>query len=223
MPSLTLISHPLCPYVQRAAIALTEKNVSFTRRSIDLAAKPDWFLEVSPLGKVPVLLVESGGKTEPVFESAVILEYIEETQPHPAAPLARAQARSWIEFGSSILNSIAAFYNAPTDAALRAEAHKLSAMFARLEDALAAEPWFDGDRFSLVDTVFGPIFRYFDTFDAIADFGILRDKPKLSKWRNNLAVRPSNVAAVPTDYPARLMAFLAKRDSALSTRILHKA
>ena len=55
--ALKLISHKLCPYVQRAVIALTEKGVPFERIDIDLANKPDWFLKISPLGKVPVLLV----------------------------------------------------------------------------------------------------------------------------------------------------------------------
>ena len=48
-----LISHKLCPYVQRAVIALTEKGVAFERIDVDLANKPDWFLKVSPLGKPP--------------------------------------------------------------------------------------------------------------------------------------------------------------------------
>ena len=55
--ALKLISHKLCPYVQRAVIALTEKGVDFERIDIDLANKPDWFLKISPLGKTPVLLV----------------------------------------------------------------------------------------------------------------------------------------------------------------------
>lgn len=43
MPRLQLISHALCPYAQRAAIALAEKGVAFERIDIDLSAKPDWF------------------------------------------------------------------------------------------------------------------------------------------------------------------------------------
>src|ERR1700754_5068540 len=109
---LKLISHKLCPYVQRAVIALTEKGVPFDRIDIDLANKPDWFLAISPLGKTPVLQV--GDKA--IFESAVILEYLEETQPnplHPADPLTRAEHRAWIEFGSAILNDIWGLYSAP--------------------------------------------------------------------------------------------------------------
>src|ERR1700681_849049 len=103
---LKLISHKLCPYVQRAVIALTEKGMAFKRDDIDRANKPDWFLAISPLGKTPVLQV---GVTA-IFESAVILEYLEETQPkplHPADPLRRAEHRGWIEFGSTGLHDIA--------------------------------------------------------------------------------------------------------------------
>jgi glutathione S-transferase len=55
MPTYELVSHHLCPYVQRAAIVLTEKGVSFKRTLIDLDNKPDWFKAISPLGKVPLL------------------------------------------------------------------------------------------------------------------------------------------------------------------------
>ncbi len=54
---LKLISHKLCPYVQRAVISLTEKGTAFERIDVDLANKPDWFLAISPLGRTPVLQV----------------------------------------------------------------------------------------------------------------------------------------------------------------------
>src|SRR6201996_978762 len=179
--SLKLISHKLCPYVQRAVIALTEKGVAFGRIDIDLANKPDWFLKISPLGKPPVLQV---GETA-IFESAVILEYLEETEPkplHPADALRRAEHRGWIEFGSSVLTDVAGLYSAADEAAFKAKAAQLETRLARLEARVAASPWFDGETFSLVDTVFGPLFRYFDVFDEIGDFGILADKLKLARW-----------------------------------------
>jgi glutathione S-transferase len=212
---LKLISHKLCPYVQRAVIALSEKGVRFERIDIDLANKPDWFLAISPMGKTPVLQV---GDTA-IFESAVILEYLEETQPkplHPADPLMRAEHRGWIEFGSAVLSDIAGFYAAPDVASFAAKTAQLEARFARLERRVAASPWFDGDEFSLVDAVFGPIFRYFHVFDSIADFGILAGKPKLARWRKALAARPSVRSAVNADYPVLLRDFLNRRNSWLS-------
>jgi glutathione S-transferase len=181
---LKLISHKLCPYVQRAVIALTEKGVPFERIDIDLANKPDWFLKISPLGKTPVLVV--GDKA--IFESAVILEYLEETQARPLHP----------------------------EATFRAKITQLEQRFARLEERLVAAPWFGGEKFSLVDAVFGPVFRYFDTFDAIGDFGILSGKPKVARWRKNLAERPSVRSAVSADYPALLRDFIDRRQSWLS-------
>ncbi|HSF93881.1 MAG TPA: glutathione S-transferase family protein, partial [Thermohalobaculum sp.] len=161
MTHLTLVSHHLCPYVQRAAIALAEKQVPFERIYIDLAAKPDWFNAISPLGKVPLLKVSDPTLGQAVlFESAVILEYLEETQVHPlhsADPLQRARHRGWIEYGSAILGRIARFYSAMDGAALQAEARELGAMFGRVEAELGAGPWFAGARFGLVDAVYGPI------------------------------------------------------------------
>ncbi|NVN86121.1 MAG: glutathione S-transferase family protein [Rhodopseudomonas sp.] len=221
-PVLTLISHRLCPYVQRAVIALTEKGVPFERIDIDLANKPDWFLAISPLGKTPVLKV---GDTA-IFESAVILEYLEETQQHPlhpADPLARAEHRGWIEFGSAVLADIAGLYAAPDQAAFQAKAVQLEARFARLEARLAASPWFDGEKFSLVDAAFGPVFRYFDVFDQIGDFSILDGKPKLARWRKHLAERPSVRGAVSADYPALLRDFLIRRNSWISRLQLQAA
>jgi glutathione S-transferase len=212
---LKLISHQLCPYVQRAVIALTEKGVPFERIDIDLANKPDWFLAISPLGKTPVLVVGDHA----IFESAVILEYLEETQAyplHPADALARAEHRSWIEFGSAVLNDIAGLYSAADEAALKAKAAQLEARFARLEARIMAAPWFDGENFSLVDAVFGPVFRYFDVFDEIGDFGILTGKAKLARWRVALAARPSVKSAVSPDYPALLRDFLDRRRSHIS-------
>jgi glutathione S-transferase len=212
---LKLISHKLCPYVQRAVIALTEKGAAFERVDIDLANKPAWFLAISPLGKTPVLLVGD----VPIFESAVILEYLEETQPtplHPADPLARAEHRGWIEFGSAVLSDIAGFYAAPDEATFKAKTAQLEQKLALLEARIEASPWFDGEKFSMVDAVFGPVFRYFDVFDEIGDFGILSGKPKLARWRKALAARQSVRTAVSADYPVLLRDFIERRNSWLS-------
>jgi glutathione S-transferase len=211
---LQLISHKLCPYVQRAVIALTEKGVPFERRDVDLANKPDWFLALSPLGKTPVL---RAGDT-PIFESAVILEYLEDTRApalHPADPLARAEHRAWIEFGSAILSDIAGLYAAADAARFDAKVAALRAKLVRVEARLKG-PWFDGEQFSLVDVVFGPVFRYFDAFDRIGDFGILAQLPKVAAWRTALAARPSIRGAVAPEYPALLWEFLRARGSHLS-------
>ncbi|NOZ31537.1 MAG: glutathione S-transferase family protein [Alphaproteobacteria bacterium] len=213
---LVLISHVLCPYVQRAVISLSEKGVPFERVDIDLANKPDWFAKISPLGKTPVLRV---GDTV-IFESAVILEYLEETTEHPlhsATPLERAEHRAWMEFGSAILRDIAGFYSVADADRFGEKAEALTAKFEVLEKRLGGGPYFGGETFSLVDTVFGPIFRYFDVFDRIGDFAILAGKPKNAAWRQALMARPSVRGAVAGDYEPRLWQFIENRGSHLGT------
>ena len=214
---LVLVSHPLCPYVQRAAIVLAEKGLPFERRDIDLANKPDWFMKVSPLGKTPVLLMGDVA----IFESAVICEYLEETALpclHPVDALQRARHRSWMEFGSALLNAIAAFYNAADEVALKACAGDIRTRFMSIEAALGEGAYFTGDSFSVVDAVFGPVLRYFDVFSSIGDFGFWDGLPKMQRWRRALGARPSVVNAVGPDYAERLGTFLQARGSALSHR-----
>jgi glutathione S-transferase len=121
-----------------------------------------------------------------------------------------------MEFGSAVLNDIAGFYTAKDAAALEAKAEALAAKFDRLEGRLGSGSYFDGERFSLVDAVFGPVFRYFDVFDRIGDFKVLAGTPKVSAWRSSLAGRPSIGGAVSDDYEVRLWRFLEARNAHLS-------
>lgn len=218
-PQLHLISHALCPYVQRAAIVLDEKAIAHDRTYVDLVNKPEWFRQMSPLGKVPLLIVE---EREVLFESAVICEYLDEVTPgtlHPEDALEKARHRAWIEFGSSVLNAIGGFYSAKDEVSFEQKRQELADKFAWVEKHLSDRTYFAGDAFSLVDAVFGPIFRYFDTFEAIADFQIFDDTPKVAKWRSMLQSRPSVINAVTPEYPERLREFLKRRQSYLATLI----
>lgn len=204
MSKLTLISFALCPFVQRAVIALEEKAFPFEVIYIDLQSKPQWFLDTSPLGKVPVLKVERPGLPDAiVFESAVILEYLEETAPgpklHPADPLERAQHRAWIEYGSVLLGDLYRVGTAKTDAELAAAREALSHKFARLEKTVAG-PFFAGKNFSYVDAAFAPAFRQLDALETVADTGLLDNFAKVADWSKALLGRPSVQQAVPADF-----------------------
>ena len=220
MPKLELVSHYLSTYVQRAVITSLEKNIPHDRTYIDLANKPDWFLKISPLGKVPLLKVEN----EVLFESAVICEYLDEITPnslHSSDPLIKAKHRSWIEYGSSILGAIAGFYSAPNEETFELKRQELINKFQWIEPQLSDNTYFADNDFSLVDATFAPIFRYFDVFDAIADFGVFTDTPKVTKWRLALQARPSVQQAVVVDYPERLLSFLKNKKSHISSLMSH--
>jgi len=211
MADLTLVSYDLCPYVQRAAIALAEKGIDFRRVDVDLSNKPEWFRAISPLGKVPLLRVGD----DVLFESAAIVEYIEDTAPnplHPHDPIARAKRRAWMEFGSTILADIWLLETTPDQEAFAARRDMLADKFKQLEGVLASGPYFAGAQFSLVDAVFAPVFRYFETFERFVDLGLFETVPKVAAWRAALAKRPSVIGAVVPDYSARLEAFLHKKN-----------
>src|SRR5476651_1122420 len=205
---LTLISHPLCPFVQRAAIVLLEKHVPFERINIDLSAKPGWFLALSPSGKVPLLGVALADSTHAtLFESTAICEYLNETQDGASLysddALSRAQQRAWAEFGVAALSDAWQFLNAKdlemADSKKTAFRDKLH----QLESKLDQGPYFSGSSFSMVDAVFAPIFRYFDLLSPVVSQPIFDNVTRLSAWRDSLTSRPSVISAVRDDYADR--------------------
>ena len=220
MSKLTLISFPTCPFVQRAVIALKEKHVEFDVIYIDLANKPDWFLDISPLGKVPVLRIERDGEPPAViFESAVILEYLEETvageKLHPTDPLKRAQHRGWIEFSSTVLGDLYRFSSAKDTESLAAARATSSTTNSSGSESTIGAPFFAGQHFSLVDTAFAPVFRQIDALDSVARTGLLDGFPGLEHWSRALAARESVKTAVPEDYVERYLGRLRQIDAAV--------
>ena len=221
MPKLTLVSHALCPFVQRAAIVLAEKNVPFERVVVDLTDKPDWFLALSPLGKVPLLKIaqDAGGEVV-LFESMVICEYLEESQDgrrlHPLDALDRARDRAWIEFVSSMLSEAWGFLNAKDIDTASSKGSAFRDKLRRLEPELGRGPFFEGARFSMVDAVAAPVFRYFDVLAPEVGEPIFAGLPRISAWRSALSSRPSVIAAVGADYGVHFQAHLTKQGALLA-------
>ena len=169
MPHYKLVSFKLCPFVQRSVITLNEKGVPHELEYIDLSAKPQWFLELSPFGKVPLLVVDG---QEALFESAVINEYLDETTPPrrlmPEDPLRRAHNRMWIEFGSALLADQYRLGIAPTEEEARRQLEVVREKVGRLEGELGRRPsapgepeprWWNGPDFSLVDAALAPFLQ----------------------------------------------------------------
>jgi glutathione S-transferase len=214
-PKLTLISHHLCPYVQRAAITLRENGVPFERRYIDLANKPDWFLKLSPLGKVPILVIDDNVV---LFESSVIAQYVNEIGGGnllSADPLVKYSQLAWMEFASQVIAGIGRLYNADSQSTFHSARTNLESYFQRLEQNLNNGPWFADDHFTLVDAAMAPAFRYFDSIENLTGFDFFAGTPKVTRWRRALSERPSVIAAVGEDYAERLLDYLANRKSVI--------
>lgn len=188
--SLELVSFNLCPFVQRSVITLEEKGVPYTIQYIDLADKPDWFTKISPFGKVPVLKVDD----TVLFESAVINEYIDETSPpslHPADPLLRAHNRAWIEFASALLGDVYRLMVAPDEAAAQKATDEAKAKLERLEQQVRG-PFFNGERFSLVDAATAPALQRLTWCMEIAPkLDVFAATPRIRTWTEKLLARES--------------------------------
>ncbi len=195
-----LISFKICPFVQRSVITLREKDVDHDVTYIDLSNKPDWFLKLSPLGKVPVLQVGD----DVLFESAVINEYLDETNPpqyHPAEPLQRAKNRAWIEFTSQILmdqyRNFIAKDEAGFEDSLAAARNKLE----RLEEVVTG-PFFNGAEFSLVDAAAAPLFMRFAVLQDALDrpLNLYDNAPKVAQWAESLLGHESVKTSVVPEF-----------------------
>jgi glutathione S-transferase len=212
--SIELISFKTCPFVQRAAITLGYKNVEHSVTFIDLADPPDWFLEISPLGKVPVLKVDG----EVLFESAVINEYLDEItggELQPKDSLERAKNRAWIEVASNMLGHSYMMKTATDKDKYEKHREQLVSQLRRVENRLGDGPWFNGEAFSLADTAFAPLFAH----DAVADyrFSVIdpASLPKVAAWSKRLLALPAVKNSVVADFENLYLAALEKSDSYL--------
>jgi glutathione S-transferase len=215
LPRLKLVSFSLCPYVQRSRIALLEKNIAHEIVYIDLNAPPDWFFDISPLEKVPVLLADD----RPIFESMAICEYLDEITPgslYPEDAYTRAQNRAWIEFGNDILNHSYTLYTSNDELKFKQTLAVLADRFDILEEELAQQPYFNGETFSLVDAVYAPIFRAYEVINNFYEFDFLEDIPAVLRWWQALLQRPSVQQSVPATFVTEMTAYLKRQDSILS-------
>ncbi|MGB5330688.1 MAG: glutathione S-transferase family protein [Gammaproteobacteria bacterium] len=210
--SLHLISFKTCPFVQRAVITLKHKNIDFEITYIDLADPPGWFLELSPLGKVPVLKVDD----EVLFESAVINEYLDEITGgdlQPRDPLARAKNRAWIEFASNMLGNLYMMKMSTDEERYNKYRDVLISQLERVEKRLGDGPWFNGEEFSLADTAFAPLFRQNSVANNQLSVIDPVTMPRVNAWAQRLLALPEVRDSVVDEFEDLYLAAMQKNDS----------
>jgi glutathione S-transferase len=205
-----LISFKLCPFVQRSLIVLLEKEADYDITYVNPADPPEWFAEVSPLGKVPVLKVGDAV----LFESAVIMEYLDEVNPpslQPADPLEKAQNRAWVEFCSDLLFRQYRMSMAADEATFEKERAGLRTELERLEKQVTG-PYFNGSEFRLVDAAFAPFFLRIDLLEQWHPTGLLDGLPVLAEWQQALLARKSTRNAVPEGFEQMLRGYIGSQE-----------
>ncbi len=209
---LHLISFKTCPFVQRAVITLKHKNIDYDITFIDLADPPDWFLELSPLAKVPVLKVDD----DVLFESAVINEYLDDItggELQPEDPLERAKNRAWVEFASNMLGNLYMMKMSKDEERYSRYRATLVDQLHRVEKRLGDGPWFNGDDFSLADTAFAPLFKQNSVAQhrlSVIDPAIM---PKLNAWAERLLALPEVRDSVVSEFEELYLAAMQKNGS----------
>lgn len=171
-------------------IVLRTKEVDFDVTYINLREKPDWFLKISPHGKVPVLNVDG----TPLFESNAIAEFLDEVvEPrlHPADPVKRARNRAWTDFVPDFSKGLSGYYRKETVEEMEAGREGAKKVLAKLEEAIATErgndgPYFNGDRLCLVDAAYAPFLQRFLIADQKLNSGLLDDFPLVRAWADAL-------------------------------------
>lgn len=184
---IELISFKLCPFVQRSLILLKEKKINYKITYIDLTDKPDWFLEISPLGKVPVLKVDG----EVLFESTVINEFLDELVApsiHPDNILLKAKQRAWVEFSSALVFDMIKWLQADSKESFVEVDRLFKGKLTQLENSISGE--FFGDRFAMVDVAFAPILMRLSFVQNI-NSEILEEYPKIQQWSRSVLERQS--------------------------------
>ena len=194
MAKYMLVSFKTCPWVQRSAIVLREKNTPFELRHIEPDNRPDWFLAISPHKKVPVLSID--GKVS-LFESNAIAEYLDETiapRLHPEDPVQRAINRAWTDYVPTFSELVTGQAYADDEAEYKADVAKIPQAFEKLEGALKAQgagPFFNGAKYSLVDAGYAPFLQRYYYLDRIKPLGVIEKFPRVKAWADTLLARPS--------------------------------
>lgn len=184
--NLELVSFNVCPFVQRSVITLNHKNCDYKITFIDLSDPPDWFLEISPLRKVPVLKVDDA---EVLFESAVINEFIDDVTPgtlKPSDPLTLAKNRAWIEYGSACLSDLYMIADCKTEQDMHKRINECIERLLRVENVLGHSTFFNGDDLTLVDTAYAPLLIRLDFMHEKINLLGRNNFSKLNTWKENL-------------------------------------
>ncbi len=202
-------------------IVLRAKNVEFDVTYINLREKPDWFLKISPHGKVPVLVVDE----KPLFESNAIAEFLDENaEPrlHPENSIKRARNRAWVENIRDFSAEIRGLYYANTKEEFDATLEKTPRQFQKMEKAIKEDrdndgPYFNGPDLCMVDASYAPFLRRFKLVDRSLNSGLLDKFPLLSAWADALEKNDAISWSLPANFEEEFLGMLQRNNRYVGT------
>jgi glutathione S-transferase len=214
---IKIVSFKICPFVQRVTAMLEARNIPYQIDYISLSDKPQWFLDISPTGQVPVLITEAG---EPIFESDAISEYIDEIAPPLEAgltPATRARNRAWsYQASKHYLVQCSTMRSADKDTLAERSAN-LSKAFARAEGELVEGPFFNGETLGNVDLAWLPLLDRARIITKHTGYDFLRGFPKVKVWQQTLDQTGLPAKSVAEDFEEAFTGFYLSEQTYLGT------
>ena len=206
METIKIYSSARCPYAQRTRMLMIEKEIPFELTEVDLRNKPDWFLAVSPYGKVPVIVDD--GQT--IYESAIINEYLDEKYTSipmmPEEPVERAKARIWMDYCTNkyLTLSRKLLVDHGNEELQRDNKKKMKESLIYIEkecfEKNANGPFWLGNNISLVDLHYAPFFERFGAFKELFGVEWPEECIKISDWWSAIQKRDSyKMTVLPTE------------------------
>jgi glutathione S-transferase len=212
---IKLIASKFSPYCHRVEMVMIEKKIPYEKEEIILSEKPDWFIKDAPLGKVPLLY--SNGK--PLFESIAICEYLEEffaeNPLHPNNAYSKAWHRGWMEFSNGILSAVFGVMFSQNKEQFDVKKAETISKLALLEQNLKAAPFFDGEKFMLIDACMASSLKPLVFLDDRFALQIFAAHPKVTAYSKILTERPSLENSLPKNYEELFQLFLERKKSYL--------
>ena len=181
---MKIISFKTCPFVQRATLVLEAKNLDYEIEYIELEKKPEWFLNLSPHGQVPILIADNKAV---LFESEAIAEYLEELYPHKLHsedPTQRAQDRAWAVLGPKSYPLLSKLKQAKDEKAFEEGKALLIKQLRKIEPLL--QDVYFRNKLGWVDLAWIPLLYRIFLIEKEAGIDILKNLPKVKAWQLEL-------------------------------------
>lgn len=205
---IKIVSFKICPFVQRVTAALAARNIAFEVEYIHLKNKPQWFLDISPNGQVPVMITENGTA---LFESDAIVEYIEDEYGPLQKNLSneeKAQQRAWSYLGTKNYQTQCSTMSSKEEDTFNERAKKLLIAFEKVEQQLKpGQIFFNDNELSNVDIAWLPLLHRASIVQQKTGFDFFCQLPKVIAWQENIVNLNLIKQSVSEDFVERFSDF----------------
>ena len=197
---LTLISGELCPFAHRVQILLNHLKVQHKTKMIDIFSRPAWLDKISPLRKIPILLVDDKSV---VFESSVISEFLHEISQQnmlSTDPLKRAKQRAWVEFGNQLTIN---FHRAAWASNITKHENlwqPVKEQLINLNTKLEGKNFFESNQFGWIDSAFASVLLRIKLMEQYCDIKFLLPFLNVAIWQDNLINHPDVISGHPKNF-----------------------